>query len=68
MSDFPRQVVEGRTARPRVGLVLGPQEGPGSLPLFNLNKCTQKKKKIQWWPSPKARVVRRRNGLLLAMR
>lgn len=66
MSDFPRQVVEGRTARPRVGLVLGPQEGPGSLPLFNLNKCTQKKK-IQWWPSPKARVVRRRNGLLLAM-
>lgn len=44
MSDFPRQVVEGRTARPRVGLVLGPQEGPGSLPLFNLNKCTQKKK------------------------
>lgn len=40
MSDFPRQVVEGRTARPRVGLVLGPQEGPGSLPLFNLNKCT----------------------------
>lgn len=45
MSDFPRQVVEGRTVRPRVGLVLGPQEGPGSLPLFNLNKCTQKKKK-----------------------
>lgn len=44
MSDFPRQVVEGRTARPRVGLVLGPQEGPGSLPLFNLNKCTPKKK------------------------
>lgn len=44
MSDFPRQVVEGRTVRPRVGLVLGPQEGPGSLPLFNLNKCTQKKK------------------------
>lgn len=55
MSDFPRQVVEGRTARPRVGLVLGPQEGPGSLPLFNLNKCTQKKNSVVALPEGQSR-------------
>lgn len=55
MSDFPWQVVEGRTARPRVGLVLGPQEGPGSLPLFNLNKCTQKKNSVVALPEGQSR-------------